>query len=90
MEAVHFDGALGTEVGLENILQTLGGIDVHVQSRRFVEHFGIRVQHSQGHVFSEKANTDTNRRREREREKWCVKQRNRSKPNTLERRVWGF
>lgn len=47
--SVHFDGALGAEVGFEDVLQTLGGVDVHVQSRRFVQHLRIRVQHSQRH-----------------------------------------
>lgn len=46
---LHFDGALGAEVGFEDVLQTLGGVDVHVQSRRFVQHLRIRVQHSQRH-----------------------------------------
>jgi len=49
----HFDGSFWTEVGFEDILQTLGGIDVHVQCRRFVQHFGVRVQRSQRH-FREK------------------------------------
>lgn len=49
MISVHFDGALGAEVGFEDVLQTLGGVDVHVQSRRFVQHLRIRVQHSQRH-----------------------------------------
>ena len=49
----HFDCSFGTEVGFEDILQTLGGIDGHVKCRRFVQHFGVRVQHSQRH-FREK------------------------------------
>jgi len=49
----HFDGSFWTEVAFEYILQTLSGIDVHVQCRRFVQHFGVRVQRSQRH-FREK------------------------------------
>lgn len=47
---VHFDGSFGTEIALEDILQTLRGIDIHVQSRGFVEHFCIWVEHSQRHL----------------------------------------
>ena len=47
---IHFDGSFWTEVSFENILQTLGGIDVHVKCCRFVQHFGVRVQHSQRHI----------------------------------------
>lgn len=46
-KSVHLDGAFGAEVGLENILQALGGIDIHVKCCRFVQHFCIWIQHSQ-------------------------------------------
>ena len=46
----HFDGAFGAEIGFENVLQALGGIDVHVKSGRFVEHFSVRIQHSKRHL----------------------------------------
>lgn len=50
---VHFDGAFGAEIGFEDILQALGGIDVHVKCGRFVQHFGVRVQNSQRHLSGE-------------------------------------
>lgn len=50
----HFDSSFGTEVGFKDILQTLGGIDGHVKCRRFVQHFGVRVQHSQRHFRENK------------------------------------
>lgn len=46
---LHLDGALGAEVGLEHVLEALGGVDVHVQRRRLVEHLGVRIEHAERH-----------------------------------------
>lgn len=51
MKLLHLDGSLGAEVGFEDVLQALGGIDVHVQSCRFVQNFCIRIQYSQRHLL---------------------------------------
>ena len=40
----HFDGAFGAEVGLEDILQAFGGVDVHVKCCRFVQHLRVWIQ----------------------------------------------
>lgn len=48
-KAIHLDGALGAKVGLEHVLEALGGVDVHVQRRRLVEHLRVRVQHAERH-----------------------------------------
>ena len=46
---LHLDGSLGAEVGLVHVLETLGGVDGHVQRLRLVEHLGVRVQHAERH-----------------------------------------
>ena len=43
---IHFDGAFGAEVGLEDILQAFGGGDVHVKCCRFVQHLRVWIQPS--------------------------------------------
>ena len=43
---IHFDGAFGAEVGLEDILQAFGGVDVHVKCCRFVQHLRVWIQPS--------------------------------------------
>ena len=45
----HLDGAFGAEVGLEDILQALGGVDVHMECCRFVQHLRVWIQHSNRH-----------------------------------------
>ena len=45
----HFDGAFGAEVGLEDILQALGGVDVHMECCRFIQHLRVWIQHSNRH-----------------------------------------
>lgn len=46
----HLDGAFGAEVGLEDVLQALRGVDVHVERRGLVEDLRIRIQHPQRHL----------------------------------------
>lgn len=48
---IHLDGALGAEVGFEDVLQALGRVDVHVQSSGFVQNFCIWIQYSQRHLL---------------------------------------
>uniref|UniRef100_A0A0A9DDV5 Uncharacterized protein n=1 Tax=Arundo donax TaxID=35708 RepID=A0A0A9DDV5_ARUDO len=45
----HLDGALGAEVSLEHVLEALGGVNVHVQRRRVVEHLRVGVQRAERH-----------------------------------------
>lgn len=47
---VHFDCSFRTEIALEDILQALRGIDIHVQSGGFVENFCIWIEYSQRHL----------------------------------------
>lgn len=46
---IHFDGSFRTEIALEDVLQALRGIEIHVQSGGFVEHLCIWVEYSQRH-----------------------------------------
>lgn len=52
MRHLHFNSALRSEVGFEDIMQTLGGIDVHVKCCRLVQHLRIRIQHPQRHCIA--------------------------------------
>ncbi|RWW13008.1 hypothetical protein BHE74_00017942 [Ensete ventricosum] len=47
---LHLDGALGAEIGPEDVLETLGGVNVHVERRRLVQHLGVRIQHTERHL----------------------------------------
>ena len=40
---LHFDGSFRAEIGLHNLLETLGGVDIHGQGLEFTEDFGARV-----------------------------------------------
>jgi len=39
----HLDGALGTEVGLEDLLETLGGVDVNAEGSCLTDNIGLCV-----------------------------------------------
>jgi hypothetical protein len=40
---LHLHGALGAEVGLEDLLEALGGVDVHGKSLRAAEDVGLGI-----------------------------------------------
>lgn len=41
---VHFEGAFGSEVGLHDVLEAHGGVDVHGEGLDFLENFGLGVE----------------------------------------------
>jgi len=40
---LHLDGTLGTEVGLENLLEALSGVDVDAESGSFADDVSLSV-----------------------------------------------